>query len=65
MAWLRITRGESKESFRFLGDAEFAALSMKAKAIYLARASHELEALRHQVRHQMNRLEDERNWKGA
>jgi hypothetical protein len=48
--------GESEDQFRFLSDAEFSQLDVKAKAAYLVRASQEIEMRQRTVRAQLENL---------
>jgi hypothetical protein len=48
--------GEGHPPFRFLSDEEFLALSNKERAVYLSRASRELEARQKRLREQLQLL---------
>ena len=55
---------QGKPPFRFLSDSEFAKLSPKDKAAYLATAAQELDIRQRKLREQMQLLSKEQQPKG-
>lgn len=51
--------GEDKDPFRFLSDAEFKALDLRERTLYLARASQELELRQKWLRAQLQKVREE------
>jgi hypothetical protein len=51
--------GEGESGFRFLSDAEFERLDVKAKALYLVRASQEIEMRQRAMRAQLESLSNQ------